>query len=98
MSVKVFLISVGEVADSWNKNYISDSRFPDHYDSVLMFGIDKNLKNAVRIDRVAEREGVREKLSLFYGYHGAAYTGKALKRHNYGAVIFYSCENEGERL
>lgn len=32
---------------------------PDHYDSVLMFGIDKNLKNAVRIEHVAEREGAR---------------------------------------
>lgn len=29
------------------------------YDYVLMFGIDKNLKNAVRIERVAEREGIR---------------------------------------
>mgnify|MGYP003408719407 CR=1 FL=1 len=31
----------------------------DHYDSVLMFGVDKNLKNSVRIERVAEREGIR---------------------------------------
>ena len=30
----------------------------DHYDSVLMFGVDKNLKNSVRIERVAEREGI----------------------------------------
>jgi len=29
------------------------------YDCVLMFGIDKNLKDSVRIERVAEREGVR---------------------------------------
>lgn len=29
----------------------------DCYDYVLMFGIDKNLKNTVRIERVAEREG-----------------------------------------
>lgn len=32
---------------------------PDYYDSVLMFGVDKNLKNTVRIERVAEREGSR---------------------------------------
>lgn len=32
---------------------------PDYYDSVLMFGIDKKLKNTVRIERVAEREGIR---------------------------------------
>ena len=32
---------------------------PDYYDSVLMFGVDKNLKNTVRIERVAEREGIR---------------------------------------
>jgi len=25
----------------------------------LMFGVDKNLKNSVRIERVAEREGIR---------------------------------------
>ena len=31
---------------------------PDYYDSVMMFGVDKNLKNAVRIERVAKREGV----------------------------------------
>ena len=31
----------------------------DHYDSVLMFGVDKDLKNTVRIERVAEREGIR---------------------------------------
>lgn len=31
----------------------------DCYDYVLMFGIDKNLKNTVRIERVAEREDVR---------------------------------------
>ena len=31
----------------------------DYYDSVLMFGVDKNLKNSVRIERVAEREGIR---------------------------------------
>ena len=31
----------------------------DHYDSVLMFGVDKYLKNSVRIERVAEREGSR---------------------------------------
>ncbi len=29
------------------------------YDCVLMFGIDKNLKNSVRIERFAEREGIR---------------------------------------
>lgn len=31
----------------------------DNYDSVLMFGVDKNLKNTVRIERVAEREGIQ---------------------------------------
>lgn len=31
----------------------------DHYDSVLMFGVDKYLKDSVRIERVAEREGIR---------------------------------------
>lgn len=31
----------------------------DHYDSVLMFGVDRNLKNSVRIECVAEREGIR---------------------------------------
>lgn len=31
----------------------------DYYDSVLMFGVDKNLKNSVRIERVAERERIR---------------------------------------
>jgi len=31
----------------------------DHYDYVLMFGVDKNLKNTVSIERVAEREGIR---------------------------------------
>ena len=31
----------------------------DYYNSVLMFGVDKNLKNSVRIERVAEREGIR---------------------------------------
>ena len=31
----------------------------DYYDSVLMFGVDKYLKNSVRIERVAEREGIR---------------------------------------
>ena len=30
----------------------------DSYDYVLMFGVDKNLKNSVRIESVAEREGV----------------------------------------
>lgn len=30
----------------------------DYYDYVLMFGVDKNLKNSVRIERVAEREGI----------------------------------------
>ena len=29
------------------------------YDCVLMFGIDKNLKDSVRIERVAEREGIQ---------------------------------------
>jgi len=32
---------------------------PDDYDYVLMFGVDKNLKNTVRIERVAEREGIQ---------------------------------------
>ena len=32
---------------------------PDYYDSVLMFGVDKNLKNTVRIECVAKREGIR---------------------------------------
>ena len=31
---------------------------PDYYDSVLMFGIDKTLRNTVRIERVAKREGI----------------------------------------
>ena len=31
----------------------------DNYDHVLMFGVDKDLKNTVRIERVAEREGIR---------------------------------------
>ena len=31
----------------------------DNYDYVLIFGVDKNLKNTVRIERVAEREGSR---------------------------------------
>ena len=30
----------------------------DHYDYVLMFGVDKNLKNLVRIESIAEREGI----------------------------------------
>ena len=30
----------------------------DYYEYVLMFGVDKNLKNSVRIERVAEREGI----------------------------------------
>lgn len=30
----------------------------DNYDCVLMFGVDKNLKDSVRIESVAEREGV----------------------------------------
>lgn len=30
----------------------------DYYDYVLMFGVDKNLKNSARIERVAEREGI----------------------------------------
>ena len=30
----------------------------DNYDYVLMFGVDKNLKDSVRIERIAEREGV----------------------------------------
>ncbi len=30
----------------------------EHYDSVLMFGIDMNLKNAVRIECVAQKEGM----------------------------------------
>ena len=29
------------------------------YDYVLMFGVDKSLRNSVRIERVAEREGIR---------------------------------------
>ena len=29
------------------------------YDCVLMFGVDKNLKNSVRIEKLAEREGIR---------------------------------------
>lgn len=37
---------------------------PDNYDSVLMFGVDKNLKNTVRIERVAEREGIRLRSGL----------------------------------
>ena len=32
---------------------------PDGYDYVLMFGIDKKLKNTVRVERAAEREGIR---------------------------------------
>ena len=32
---------------------------PDDYGYVLMFGVDKNLKNTVRIERVAEREGIQ---------------------------------------
>ena len=32
---------------------------PDDYGYVLMFGVDKNLRNTVRIERVAEREGSR---------------------------------------
>lgn len=31
----------------------------DYYDYVLMFGVDKNLKNTVRIESVAEKEGIR---------------------------------------
>lgn len=31
----------------------------DDYNYVLMFGVDKNLRNTVRIERVAEREGSR---------------------------------------
>lgn len=31
----------------------------DDYDYVLMFGVDKNLKNSVRVESVAEREGIR---------------------------------------
>ena len=30
----------------------------DNYDYVLMFGVDKNLKDSVRIERMAERDGV----------------------------------------
>ena len=30
----------------------------DYYDYVLLFGVDKNLRNSVRIERVAEREGI----------------------------------------
>ena len=33
-------------------------KLADDYDYVLMFGVDKNLKNSVRIERAAEREGV----------------------------------------
>lgn len=30
----------------------------DYYDYVLLFGVDKDLRNSVRIERVAEREGI----------------------------------------
>lgn len=30
----------------------------DYYDYVLIFGVDKNLKNSVRIESAAEREGI----------------------------------------
>lgn len=30
----------------------------NYYDCALMFGVDKNLKNSVKIERVAEREGI----------------------------------------
>lgn len=30
----------------------------DYYDYVLMFGVDKNLKDSVRIESVAERDGI----------------------------------------
>ncbi len=33
-------------------------RISGNYDYVLMFGIDTNLKDTVRIERVAEREGI----------------------------------------
>lgn len=33
-------------------------KLAETYDYVLMFGVDKNLKNSVRIERMAEREGV----------------------------------------
>lgn len=36
----------------------------DDYDYVLMFGVDKNLKNSVRIESVAEREGICLKSDL----------------------------------
>lgn len=36
----------------------------DNYDYVLMFGVDKHLKNTVRIERVAEREGIRLRSGL----------------------------------
>lgn len=33
-------------------------KLAETYDYVLMFGVDKNLKDSVRIERMAEREGV----------------------------------------
>ena len=34
-------------------------KLAETYNYVLMFGVDKNLKNSVRIEKFAEREGIR---------------------------------------